>query len=112
MEANKASVPLHRFLTSLKEVEDILKKQSAVTEKDDIPLQWREVVHMARIAPALIDCLKGCQDSIRDFLSTIDSEEASDPSVAANEIREVMNYCSQIIQVAEHGAGPEKEAVH
>ncbi len=115
MEPSKVSAPLTQFLTSLKEVEEVLRlRQAPNTHETDkgIPIRWREVVHMARVAPALIDSVKGCKSGVDDIIVSLESSQTDLKGISMAELRNLSEYCSRIVRLAEQGAGREGESIH
>lgn len=113
MNLKQGPYQTQQFIASLKEVERALKESQSPmdgTVKDEaLPLHWREVFHMARIAPALIDCVKGCGEAVKEM---IERGAVQADNVYMEELESLWEQCERIVRLAECGAGPESERIH
>jgi len=113
MNLKQGPYQAQKFVASLKEVERALKETKSPMDgeaKDEpLPLHWREVFHMARVAPALIDCVQGCGEAIKEM---IDRGAVKSDSVYMDELESLSEQCERIVRLAECGAGPESERIH
>jgi hypothetical protein len=114
---------LSYYIRSLREIESLLiQAQTAHGRAPDpqniasLPLHWQEVFHMARIAPALLLCLKECKSLLEQTYQTLAGD--ADTLLSENELdyletmKNVLDSCEQTIEVANNGATPPNQTLH
>ncbi len=126
MLKSTGSGQLSYYIRSLKEIESVLIQTQ--TARDDelsrpgangapkLPVPWQEVVHMARIAPALLLCLSECKSLLEQTYQSLapDRDATLDEGQCAylEAMRNVLSSCVQTIEVANTGPLPPNQTLH
>lgn len=104
------------FLRSLKEVESIVKQSvstSSTTEQNQpLPTEWREVFHMARIAPALLDCVSESMKIIKKHYLNELIKKHPGIKEELQELSALLDSCESITSVARNGVPATHETLH
>jgi hypothetical protein len=114
LKANVMDPAMMQFVRSIKEMEGLVRqahqthaeKRGCRVHEIDIPEQWHSVFHMARVAPALLSCLKECVGVIEDEL--LEGEEG-DPRDA---LLCLLESCDAVLTVADGGARDSNQVLH
>lgn len=111
------------YIRSLKEIESLLiqaqssqSRDSATHSPPGLPVPWQEVVHMARIAPALLLCLQECKSLLEQTYQSLtpDANTVIGESQQAylETMKNVLDSCEHAIEVASTGAVPPNQTLH
>lgn len=112
------SAKLTGYIRSLKEIESLLTMLQAKNNDHSgvsVPAQWGEICHMARIAPALLQCLQECKSLLEQThraLSKSAGELAQGEQNYLETMTNVLFSCDRVIEVALAGAIPHGKTLH
>lgn len=111
IKSNGISPSLIKFARSIKEMEGLIRQVHQEKLKsqdlgDDLPEKWRSVFHMARVAPALANCLKECVCAIESELLNQENGETSDVLI------NLLENCDSVLSIVSAGVRPVGHALH
>lgn len=110
------------YIKTLKEIEAMIshahsRSDGPNADKRALPERWEEVLHMARMAPALLSCLHECQELLilaREMLEKGPNQDRG--GIPNTELLEesgyVVDYCSKVLTNAVLGVKPADETIH
>lgn len=110
------------YIKTLREIETMISQAQnleRVTQSGTShpPEKWEEVLHMARIAPALLSCLHECQELLTMAMEALTSDPSqSNGAMQTSDLLEegalVVDYCRKVLTSAAMGVKPAEETVH
>ena len=112
------SAKLTSYIRSLKEVEALLIKslpQNPEGLDGALPEPFREVCHMARIAPALLQCLAECKSLLEQTHSALSRRTGATSESEQRYLETMSNVLfssNRVIEVALAGAIPATKKLH
>lgn len=124
MAAQPQANELAHYNSSLKEIEAIIRGirtgggAASIDSPFTLPSKWAEVLHMARIAPGMLSCLRECrhmldsafQGAVTNPVPEFDLRDQSGDFLT--DLKCLLDTCESVIQVATAGAVPPPEKLH
>lgn len=122
LKSTESGQLLH-YIRSLREIESLLMQAQAgqggnatARSEHGLPAPWQEVVHMARIAPALLLCLKECRSLLEQTYRTLSVEEevvlSEGQHAYLETMKNVLFSCEHAIEVASTGPIAPNQTLH
>jgi len=122
LKSTESGQLLH-YIRSLREIESLLVEARGGQASNaggrgapGLPEHWQEVVHMARIAPALLLCLRECRSLLDQTYRTL--AVAGEPFLSEGQhsyletMKNVLASCEHAIEVASTGPIPPSQTLH
>lgn len=121
LKSTESGQLLH-YISSLREIESLLMQARAdqvsnagARVASGLPAPWKEVVHMARIAPALLLCLRECRSLLdQTYRSLAEAEDVLSEGEHSylETMKNVLSSCDHAIEVASTGPIPANQTLH